>query len=54
MPSSIYDILENRKIRLEQAEILDLAADVSHGLEYLHGHRWRRVRSGGCGAALMT
>lgn len=39
MPSSIYDLLETRRVRLTQAEALDLAGDIGRGLVYLHGHR---------------
>lgn len=39
MPSSIYDLLETRKVSLEQAEVLDLARDIASGLAYIHGQR---------------
>lgn len=39
MPSSVYGLLETRGVRLEQAEVLDLAGDITRGLAYLHGHR---------------
>ncbi|CAM9215529.1 unnamed protein product, partial [Laminaria digitata] len=38
MHSSIYDLLETRKVCLTQAEALDLAGDIGRGLVYLHGH----------------
>jgi serine/threonine protein kinase len=37
MTASLYDILENQKIKLTLPEILDIAIDVISGLEYLHG-----------------
>lgn len=39
MPSSIYDLLETRGMSLEQAEVLDLASDITSGLTYIHGQR---------------
>jgi serine/threonine protein kinase len=37
MTGSLYDILENHKIRLSLPEILDISIDIMSGLEYLHG-----------------
>ncbi|CBJ30261.1 conserved unknown protein [Ectocarpus siliculosus] len=37
MPSSVYDLLETRGVRLEQHEVLDLASDIASGLVYIHG-----------------
>ncbi|CAM9665429.1 unnamed protein product, partial [Scytosiphon promiscuus] len=37
MPSSIYDLLETRGVKLEQHEVLDLASDIASGLAYIHG-----------------
>jgi serine/threonine protein kinase len=36
MPGSLYNILEDNKVRLQLADILDIALDVATGLDYLH------------------
>ena len=39
LPESLYDILENHKIRLTLPEVIDIALDVATGLDYLHSHK---------------
>ena len=36
MPCSLYDIVEVKKVRLNLADVLDIANDVANGLDYLH------------------
>jgi sterile alpha motif and leucine zipper-containing kinase AZK len=36
MPISLYSILEDNKVRLQLADILDISLDIATGLDYLH------------------
>lgn len=38
MPSSLYTILEEEKVKLTLPDILDIALDVATGIDYLHCH----------------
>lgn len=38
LPYSLYDLLEVHKVRLEVAEVLDVAMDIAQALTYLHSH----------------
>jgi sterile alpha motif and leucine zipper-containing kinase AZK len=38
MPNSLYTLLEDNKIRFQLPDILDIALDISAGLDYLHSH----------------
>ena len=38
MPSSLYTIIEEMKVKLSLPDILDIAIDVATGIDYLHCH----------------
>jgi serine/threonine protein kinase len=39
LPFSLYDLLEVQKLTLTLPDILDLAWDIAHGLDYLHSRQ---------------
>ena len=38
MPSNLYTIIEDNKVKLSLPDILDIAIDVISGIDYLHTH----------------